>query len=400
MTAEVTVCGGGIVGMTLASAFAEDGFRVTLIEGNRPKSFNDSYDPRVSAISCASKRIFESLGVWDKIKRSRVQLFDRIQVWDQSGLGEIAFEAAEVAEPALGYIIENQNIEHALQKNLDSLERVVWIRPANIVSVVVGSDQCAKVTTDIGSIESDLVVAADGTLSKARESVGIEVHRGSYNQAAIVVIVKCQDGHKKTAWQRFLPSGPIALLPLPDDHACIVWSHSQSGADNLLRLEKRYFDAEIQRMLSDHVGRLVTVSERFSFPLGWMSADEYVRERFALVGDAAHTIHPLAGQGVNLGIVDAAALAQVMADASAMGRDPISLPILRRYERWRRGHTEMMQTTMDIFFRLFGSHYPLVRTMRNVGLAVTNRLPAVKRTIIKRASGFGGDLPRRALNND
>ena len=240
------------------------------------------------------------------------------------------------------------------------------------------------------------MVGADGSSSRVREFAGIEAKQGDYGQRAVVSIVSCEQGHQDTAWQRFLTTGPLAVLPLSARHACIVWSTTPERAESLTATSNLLFDQALNTMLDGKLGKLASVGERQSFPLRWLQAHEYVRDRLALVGDAAHTIHPLAGQGVNLGMYDAGVLAQVITEAMDRGRDFAQQPVLRRYERWRRGHNSLMHAAMNGIFWLFGSEMPGIRTLRNRGLSATHNLNPIKRLIMRHASGLAGDLPTLA----
>lgn len=393
MIYDVAIVGGGLVGSTLACALASRGQNVVMVEAREPDPEpDDTLDPRVSAITRASERIFRALGVWSRIPEEQMAAFREMFVWDLPGRGEIRFDSAEIAEPALGYIVENHRLQHALWQCLAEHESVSVHRPANLAELWINRSSVILTLGDT-EVEARLVVGADGARSRVRELAGIETESGDYGQRAVVSIVFCEQGHRDTAWQRFLATGPLAVLPLRAGHACIVWSTEPGHAESLTAMSDKGFDEALNTALDARLGRLTSVGRRLSFPLRWLQASEYVRERLALVGDAAHTIHPLAGQGVNLGLYDAAALAQVIFEAVQRDRDFATRPVLRRYERWRRGYNQLVHASMNGFFWLFGNETPGIRRLRNSGLAATNNFHPLKRLIMRHASGLAGDLP-------
>ena len=395
MSTRVVICGGGLVGCTLASALALDGMDVVVIEAKSKTTIDTSLpDARVSAITRASQNIFSTLGVWQKIDCTRAQAFRKMHVWNRPAYGEVSFDSAEIAEPDLGHIIENHVLESALLARLGEQTNVQWIRPARLTSFT--KHNRVRLVADGQSLETDLIVGADGANSQVRTLAGIEADKGSYNQVAVVAIVECLDGHAETAWQRFLATGPVAVLPMYEGYACIVWSTTPEAGERLLKLSCSAFDDDLASVLGDHLGRLRSVGKRYVFPLHWAHAKAYVLDRLALIGDAAHTIHPLAGQGVNLGIYDAAVLAEVMQTARRSGRDPSRRSTLRKYERWRRGHNALMQFTMAAFTALFANPSKVVDEARNFGLKMTNDIAPLKRLIMRHASGLSGDLPTLA----
>ena len=393
MIYDVAIVGGGLVGGTLASALASQGQNVAVIEAREAGPEPDHrLDPRVSAITRASERILRTLGVWSLLPKEHIGTFREMFVWDRPGYGEIRFDSAEIAEPTLGYIVENHRLQHALTQRLTELESVTVYRPANLTELWINRSSVILALGD-AKVEARLAVGADGARSRVRELAGIEAKSGDYGQRAVVSIVDCKQGHRDTAWQRFLATGPLAVLPLSASHACIVWSTNPEHAESLATMSDDHFDRALNTALEARLGKLTSIGERLSFPLRWLQANEYVRERLALVGDAAHTIHPLAGQGVNLGLYDAGALSQVISEARERDRDFATRPVLRRYERWRRGHNQMVHAAMNGFFWLFGNNLPSLRGLRNTGLAATNGFTPLKRLIMRHASGLAGDLP-------
>ena len=396
MIFDVAIVGGGLVGNTLACALGDQGLSVAVIEAREP-SFepDDSLTPRVSALTRASERILRALHVWSTIPSRHVAPYRQMHVWNLPSYGEIHFDAAEIAEPSLGYIVENDRLHYALSQRLQSLASVTTYQPAKLQGLWINRS-CVVLDLDQQSVQAHLVVGADGSQSRVRELAGIEVAQGDYGQRALVSIVACENGHQDTAWQRFLDDGPLAVLPLSGDNACVVWSTTPAHAEHLAVMSDCEFDEAMNRALGGKLGPLSSVGARQSFSLRWLKSHEYVRSRLALIGDAAHTIHPLAGQGVNLGMYDAGVLSQVITQAQARGRHFFERPVLRRYERWRRGHNLMMHSVMNSLLWLFGSDVPGIRSLRNAGLAASNRLDPVKRAIMRHASGLTGDLPEIA----
>jgi len=401
---DVVIVGGGIVGATLACALAEQGLEVALVEarGAPPPPPGPRFDARVSALTRASERLLQALGAWQAIAPARIGPFREMHVWDAAGVGEIHFDSAEIGEPLLGHIVENSVLQRSLETRLASDERVSWHRPATVAGLAVADDGVAVELAAAGEghpggpLSARLVVGADGSESRVRALAGIGAGVRDYRQKAVVAVVRSARAHGETAWQRFLPEGPLALLPLPANHSAVVWSTTPERARALGEMPPERFARELEQAFESRLGAIELAGHRAAFPLRRLHAERYVAERVALVGDAAHTIHPLAGQGVNLGLLDAGALAEVVADARDRGRDFARPLTLRRYERWRRGHNLAMQAVMDSFHLLFANRFPPARAVRNLGLAATDRVEPLKRLIMRHASGLAGDLPRLA----
>jgi 2-octaprenylphenol hydroxylase len=393
---DVIIVGGGMVGATLACDLARQHRRVALVEARPPQAFksDDPFDLRVSAISRASQHIFEGLGVWPLIQAKRSQAYDRMTVWENDSQSEIRFDAADIGEPDLGHIIENRVIQTALLERLETLDEVELLCPERVKDIDYEEDRVQLELESGQQLSARLLVAADGARSWVREQAGIahSVIR-DYDQKAVVCVVKTEQGHEYTAWQRFLSTGPLAFLPLPDRHySSIVWSADTAVADEIMALDDEAFRAAITEAFQSRLGEVVWTSERAAFPLRGTQAGAYVKPRLALVGDAAHTIHPLAGQGVNLGLLDAAVLAEVL-DGE---RDPGRYMTLRRYERIRRGENTLMMHSMEGFKRLFGSRLPVVSELRGLGLSIVNRSPLLKRQFMLQALGLAGERPKLA----
>lgn len=400
---DVAIAGGGIVGATLACALSEGGMRVAVIEAKQPEVTADRMDPRVSAISRGSVQILESLGVWRDLRHASP--FRAMQVWDASGSGNIRFDSADIGMDTLGYIVENSVILAALWEKLRNSTTTDRYCPARITTATWQGERVTLELDDGRRLAARLLVGADGADSTVRRLADITTRGWDYHQTALVATVRTSHPHHETAWQRFLPGGPLAFLPLADGSSSIVWSLPCDQAARLLALSDDAFINELQEALGVPpmhgyrglgLGKILEAGPRLSFPLRLIHADPYVKQRLALIGDAAHTVHPLAGQGVNLGISDAAALAEVLSEARSQGKDIGALRVLRRYERWRKGDNLIMIAALEGIKRLFATHLPPLRWVRNRGLALTDRAWPVKNMIMRHAMGMAGDLPRRA----
>lgn len=395
---DIVIIGGGMVGATLALALNDSGLRVALVEASEPVLDwpAGSVDTRVSAITAASQQMFVRLGIWPQMKALGVCPFSEMHVWDASGSGEIHFDCAEIGEPRLGHIIENRVIQRALFESLREHDGIEWFCPAGLAGLEECHDGVTVELTDGRQLTAKLAVGADGARSGTRAAAGISVRGWGYEQKALVATVETERDHHHTARQRFLPDGPLAFLPLCDGRSSIVWSTAMSRADELIAADEATFNDRLAEAFEYRLGRVTASGPRAVFPLRLQHATRYMRRRVVLVGDAAHTIHPLAGQGVNLGLLDAGALAEVLRDAAAAGRDPGAESVLRRYERWRKGDNLLMMGAMDGFKRLFGSTSTPLRLARNLGLNLVDAASPVKHRIIQYAMGLRGDLPRIA----
>jgi 2-octaprenylphenol hydroxylase len=397
---DVIIVGGGIVGATAACALGAAGMTVAVVEARAPVADTGVRDARVFAITRASERIFRALGAWDAISARDICAFREMRVWDAGGSGAIHFDCANIGEPCLGHIIEPRFIQAALLERLQGLVGVQLFCPAQFRDIEIDEDQVTVVLDDAGALTARLVVAADGAHSPLRERLGIQVREHDYRQSGLVALVKTGHGHQETAWQRFLPGGPLAFLPMSGGWCSIVWTLPSEEVTRLLALHKEAFHAALGEAFDFRLGRITESEQRKAFPLRRLHATQYIRKRAALIGDAAHTIHPLAGQGVNLGLLDAAALAEVLADAQARGKDVGSVPVLRRYERWRRGENQLMMSAMDGFNLLFSNSRPPLRWVRNLGLSMMDAAGPAKDVLMRHAMGLEGDLPALARAPD
>lgn len=395
---DLIIVGAGMVGSTLACSLGKTSLRVGVLEAHPPVTTWDktSIDLRVSAITAASQQIFRKLDVWEAMVTQRVSPFREMYVWDAGGDGAIHFDSADIGEDRLGHIVENRVIQKALLDKMTALSNVEFICPARLATMVINLEAAELQLEGGRHITATLVVGADGGNSQVRQLAGIGARGWVYDQKGIVAAVKTTESHCETAWQRFLPEGPLAFLPLSDGGSSIVWTTSPAYADVLLDMDEHAFMRKLTHAFDSKLGQIVECGPRAAFPLRLQHVDAYVKERLALIGDAAHTIHPLAGQGVNLGLLDAAALSEVLGNACEKNHDIGAFHVLRRYERWRKGDNMIAMAVMDGFKRLFGSSLDPLRTVRNVGLNLTNAATPVKTQIMLHAMGLKGDLPRLA----
>jgi 2-octaprenylphenol hydroxylase len=393
---DLITVGGGMVGAALACLLGE---RMTILLLDRvppmPPAPNGDVGLRVSSVSPASRRLLAVAGAWDAIDASRTCPYRRMHVWESGPpRGDIVFDSAELGVPELGHIVENALIQHALLARATALPRVSLFAPAQPSALLLEGDAARIVLEDGRTFSSRLIVGADGASSNVRALAGIESTTGDYRQEAVVAHLRSERPHEATARQRFLPDGPLALLPLADGRSSIVWSTAPAHAQALLEMDADAFAAEVTSASESVLGRLTLASGRAKFPLRRQHAASYCATRVVLVGDAAHSVHPLAGLGVNLGFMDAAALAEITLDALDRGDDPGEPRALRRYERWRRTENAAYMTALDAFHRLFANADPLLTGLRATGLDAVDRLGPIKHAFARRAMGMAGDLPR------
>ncbi|GAA0423808.1 FAD-dependent 2-octaprenylphenol hydroxylase [Cocleimonas flava] len=383
---DVVINGGGMVGATLACLLAKAGRTIAVIEFAKATEFSaDSpYDLRVSAISRASQKAFTEIGAWQVMHEMRASPYESMEVWDAEGNGSVRFDAAELGEPDIGHIIENQVIQKAVSDALKKLDKVTLFQPDSLDSFTVNDDSVEICLQSGGVITANLLVGADGANSSVRELAGIDIEFDDYAQSGLVTVVNTELHHQYTAWQRFQKTGPLAFLPLSDGSCSIVWTLPSDRADYFLSLSKNDFKKALAEAFDHKLGNITKVGKRAAFPLRGSQAKPYVMERIALVGDAAHTIHPLAGQGVNLGIKDVVELAKQLDGVVDVGK----IKALRRYERARRGDNVITMRAMEGFRLLFGHSANSVKSIRNFGMNMFNQLPLVKNEVIRKALGL------------
>lgn len=391
---DVLIIGGGIAGLTLACALGGAGVTVVLVEPQAPEHLTSAaFDGRTTAVAAGSRAVLAAIGVWQGMAAEAQPILD-IRVSDGRSPLFLHYDHREVGAAALGYIIENRAIRRALLDRLDGLPGVT-LTTGRQVTRLERDAALARATLDDGQVvAARLAVAADGRNSPTRRAAGIGTDAWRYGQTGIVCTVHHEFDHRGVAQEHFLPVGPFAILPMTGRRSSIVWTEREDLAPDLLALDEADFLAELELRFGDYLGRLEVVGPRFSYPLGLMNARRYCAPRLALAADAAHVIHPIAGQGLNIGWRDVAALAEVVIDALRLGGDPGSDVTLRRYERWRRVDNAMMLAATDALNRLFSNDIVPVRLARDAGLAAVNRLPALKRLFMRHAMGVLGDLPR------
>lgn len=398
---DVIVGGGGMVGLTLGIALAKGGLAVAVVDPvTSADALGTAFDGRVSALSFASVRMFKALGIWEHMA-PQAQPIDDILVTDAK-LGDapspfsLHFDHRELGSP-LGVIAENRHIRAALFATADGVSGLQFIAPAALTAVAVDANGADARLADGTNLRARLAVAADGRDSPIRTSMGIGVVSWSYPQSGIVATVHHERPHNGVAYEHFLPSGPFAILPLTGNRASLVWTERADLAPAMMKLPKEEFDAEIARRFGDHLGKTLSEELRWSYPLRFHLARSYVKPRFALAGDAAHGIYPIAGQGLNLGLKDAAALTDVVLDAAALGLDIGSVDVLARYERWRRFNSMTMAVAMDGLNRLFSNDIAPLRVLRDMGMGIVDRIGPMRRFFMRHAGGDVGRLPRLML---
>jgi 2-octaprenylphenol hydroxylase len=397
---DVVIVGAGVIGTVMAGLLLERKLsapgRVAIVADRFASAApaGADWDLRVFALSRASERLLRACGVWESLPPRRVHPFERMCVWDAAGepdgKGSLRFDCAEIGEPNLGCIVDG----HVLQWQCLQAARTAGavLLESGVVGTAADDARITVVLSDGRELSSQLLIAADGPKSKTRELLGIETAGHAYHQDALVAHVRTAKPHGNTAWQRFLGTGPVAFLPLSDGRSSIVWSAALPEAARLRALDSAAFGAALTAASGEVLGNCELSSERAFFPLQLQYALDYVRPRAVLLGDAAHVVHPLAGQGLNLGLLDCAALADVLGQAGAGGFFG-EHALLRRYERWRRSENLLAAGALDAMERLFSGADPLSRGLRAAGLSVVGKAPFIKRRLAQRALGLIGDLP-------
>lgn len=404
MQTDLIIVGAGMVGSTLALALKDAGLNIKLIDAGpldiHPCTAADPFEPRVSALSAASQRILERVGAWPGISRRRASPYTDMHVWDGSGTGQIHFSAASVHADVLGHIVENRVVQDALLEVLKRDSSVELLPSARLEHLEERESGWTLTLADGKQLSTTLLVAADGANSAVRRLAGCETREWDYLHHAIVTSVRCAEPNQQTAWQRFTDDGPLAFLPLQkngDAHWCsIVWSVTEPEAQRLMALDDAAFRQALGRAFEYRLGEVTEADPRLCIPLRQRHAKRYVQPGLALIGDAAHTIHPLAGQGVNLGLLDAAVLAEVLLAAANRSEQLGDIRVLSRFERRRMPHNLAMMAAMEGFERLFQADPLPLRWLRNAGLKGIQALPEAKALFVRQALGLSGDLPELA----
>ncbi|HDN9004804.1 FAD-dependent 2-octaprenylphenol hydroxylase [Aeromonas veronii] len=395
---DVVIVGGGMVGLGLAAALKHSALKVLVVEGQLPDpQLGEVADNRVSALSLASQQILRHVGAWDGIEARRLQAYDKMAVWEQDSFGHIDFDAASLRQANLGHIVENRVIQLALLEAIEGASNIQLLTPARAKSLQSGPAGALLLLEDGQAISAKLVVAADGAHSWVRRQADIPLTSWDYGHHALVATVRCAEPHEAVARQIFTPDGPLAFLPLWKENLCsIVWSLPAARAEALCACDDEQFNRQLTAAFDARLGLCKVEGARSAIPLTARYARDFARERLVLVGDAAHTIHPLAGQGVNLGLLDAAALAEQILQNDAAGEDIGLLANLRSYERWRKSEAARMLAAMEGLKRLFSGANPLKKLVRGVGLRAANLLTPFKEGVIRAAMGLEGELPALA----
>ena len=396
---DVIIVGGGLAGAALACALGGSALRVAVVEaqtlsGEWPAQQADinGFDARVSALTVASQHFLDDLGVWPALAEQRVSPYQHMHVWDADGTGFVDFNAAEINQPLLGHIVENRLTVAALVAKLKQFANIHCLDSTKVAGLI-GTEQRRGLALDDGrEIFAAIIVAADGANSRIRQQAAFAMREWDYDHHAIVATVKTALPHQRTAWQRFLPEGPLAFLPLAggesEQYSSVVWSAIPNYADNLMALDDEAFSEQLAAAFENRLGAIESVSRRFSFPLRQRHAQSYSQPGLVLVGDAAHSIHPLAGQGINLGLKDVKVLSEEMLRAQARGLPMTEQSILQRYQRRRKTDNLAMMASMEGFKRLFENSALPIRWLRNSGMRLFNNTQSIKSQVMRRAMGL------------
>ena len=393
---DVVIAGGGLVGLTLGVALAGAGIETAVVDGAPPAAMKGAaFDGRVSSIALGSRRVLDGIGVWPALADDAQPILE-IRVSDGDAPLFLHYDHETVGSDPLGYIVENRSIRAALLERAEALTALRHLAPASVEALEPAGSGVEARLADGRCVRARLAVAADGANSGLRAAAGIETVRWSYEQTGIVCTVLHERPHRGIAHERFLPAGPFAILPMTGDRSSLVWTERAALAPSLMEASSEVFARELGARFGDFLGALEPTGPRWSYPLRLTHATRYVAPRLALAGDAAHAIHPLAGQGFNLGIRDAAVLAELVVDRARLGLDIGGDDVLTRYQRRRRFDSVVLMGVTDGFNRLFSNDNQGLRLVRAMGLAAVNEMPPVKRFFMRHAMGLAGDLPRLA----
>jgi 2-octaprenylphenol hydroxylase len=396
---DIVIVGGGAVGSVAACLMAQivnnsnKQLKIAVVEAQLPSAFDPSQvDPRVAAVTEKTRLIFEQIGIWQKVVDKRACAYKAMNVWDAEGTGRITFDCQQVQQPNLGHIVENSALVSTLMEHIQHQPNIELFCPASIVDYRLQQNGITLTLDNHAELSAQLLIAADGADSMVREHFQFATKQWDYGQHAIVTTITTENSNQLTAWQRFMPTGPLALLPLDDidsAHCCsIVWSQDSQEAERLMALDDKAFCKELSRASEHCLGEVLNIEKRFLIPLRQSHATDYVMPRVALIGDAAHSIHPLAGQGANLGFSDAQVLATEIDKAHARDLDLGDIIVLKRYQRLRKPENLATMAAMEGFKRLFGAQNSTLRLVRNYGLSAINGLGAIKNKLIKQAMGL------------
>jgi 2-octaprenyl-6-methoxyphenol hydroxylase len=393
----IVIGGGAFAGLALALALRQGlGADIPIIVADPALAVRPSRDPRATAIVAACRRLFDAIGIWDQVASQAQPILDMVvtdsKLEDATRPVFLTFAGhVEPGEP-FAHMVENRHLIDALVERAAS--EGVDLRSLPVTDFVSRGDRIDVTLADGSTIGASLLVAADGARSKVRERAAIATHGWEYDQSGIVVTVGHERDHHGRAEEHFLPSGPFAILPLTGNRSSLVWTERRTEAARIVALDAEQFHGELERRFGLHLGEVKVLDKARAFPLGYFVARSFVAERLALIGDAAHVIHPIAGQGLNLGLKDVAALAEVVVDAARLGIDIGQADVLERYQRWRRFDTMAMGLATNSLNFLFSNESTLLRTVRDIGLGLVDRMPPLKGMFIRQAAGLAGEVPR------
>ena len=394
---SIVICGGAFAGLALAVALRQGlGTTVPVVVADPALAMRPSRDPRATAIVAACRRLFETLGVWDEVGPQSQPILDMVvtdsRLADATRPTFLTFAGeVEPGEP-FAHMVENRLLIDALVRRAEA--DGVSLRATAVTGSEAHDDGIRVTLADGDAVDASLLVAADGAKSRLRERAGIATHGWDYDQSGIVVTVGHERDHEGRAEEHFLPAGPFAILPLKGRRSSLVWTETRREAARLIALPEDEFHAALERRFGLHLGEIRALDKPRAFPLGYFVARAFVAERLALIGDAAHVIHPIAGQGLNMGLKDVAALAEVVVDAARLGIDPGQADVLERYQRWRRFDTMAMGFATNALNVMFSNDSTLLRGVRDIGLGLVDRLPPLKSLFIRQAAGLTGEVPR------
>ena len=391
---NVIIVGGGLTGCSLACLLAKNNIRCLVISKQPPvEEKNTGQDPRTLAITRGSENILRATGAWQLLDPEKIGYFREMFVWEENGDGDIHFDSADLCEPSLGTIIEQSALEQALQNQARQCENIDWIQ-STPSSFARDKTKITIKLEDNSQYSASLLVGTDGANSTVRSLAKIAYPRHDYHQRAVACIVKTEKPHLQTARQRFINNGPLAFLPMADPNQCgVVWSTSPHHAEELLSMETRDFNRVLAEAFENRLGNIKSLTSPVTFPLFHAQAETYCQQRLALAGDAAHTVHPLAGQGANLGLLDAATLAEIIINTREKQHDIGNYIALRRYERWRKSENYLALKILQGFKYLFESRHDSLKVVRNIGLDLADAIHPFKHVIMRHAMGLSGDLP-------
>jgi len=397
---DVLVIGGGLAGGTLSLALAGGGLTVACVDREDPKGWTaPTFDGRASAIAISSQKVLSSVGIWDEIENETAPIND-IRVADGHSPLFLHYDHTEIGGEPFGYMVENRSIRKALQILLPKEKNIKHFAPAEVANIERDEAGVSATLNDGSQVNAALVIGCEGRVSPTRESADIKLTKWSYNQTGIVCTVEHERPHNYCAQEHFLPSGPFAILPLagtaekPGCRSSIVWTERSDLAPIMMNLDDEDFLEELQLRFGDFLGELKIIGPRFAYPLTLQFAQSYTAERLALVADAAHGMHPIAGQGLNMGLRDVAVMAEILSDAKKSGLDIGGAEVLEKYARWRRFDNTLMLAVTDALTHLFSNDIKPLKLARDIGLAAVNQMPPLKKLFMRHAMGTVGELPK------